>query len=162
MYSHFEILGHLNFQKHTVEGFVTILQASTARHRSVFWCIPARIAQMFPTVSNLPEAQTGHAVALSDLPSSNPASLDVHPSDTPPSEFPSSRTSKDGGFELEVQPVSDSTKASYPDFSSIRTFVIIATVACITTASSMSTGLLLVGLPRMALDLQLPDNLLLW
>ena len=43
-----------------------------------------------------------------------------------------------------------------------RTVTVIATLTGITTVSSFSTGLLTVGLPRMALDLNLASNLLLW
>ena len=40
--------------------------------------------------------------------------------------------------------------------------ILICTLAGITFVGSMSTGLLTIGLPRMATDLHLPDNLLLW
>ncbi|GFF61669.1 putative transporter [Aspergillus lentulus] len=40
--------------------------------------------------------------------------------------------------------------------------ILICTLAGITFVGSMSTGLLTIGLPRMANDLHLPDNLLLW
>ena len=43
-----------------------------------------------------------------------------------------------------------------------RTVAVIATLTGITTVSSFSTGLLTVGLPTMALDLNLASNLLLW
>ena len=43
-----------------------------------------------------------------------------------------------------------------------RTITIIATLTGTTVVSSFSNGLLTVGLPRMAPDLNLPANLLLW
>lgn len=47
-------------------------------------------------------------------------------------------------------------------FSRGRTVFVIATLTGITFASSMSTGILTIGLPRIAADMQLADNLLLW
>lgn len=43
-----------------------------------------------------------------------------------------------------------------------RTIIVIATLAGVTLVSSLSTGLLTVGIPRMALDVNLPEHLLLW
>lgn len=43
-----------------------------------------------------------------------------------------------------------------------RTVTVIGTLTGITLVSSFSTGLLTVGLPRMASDLALAKNLLLW
>lgn len=51
---------------------------------------------------------------------------------------------------------------SRPEMSRWRTTLTIATLSGLTTVSSMTTGLLVVALPRMALDLPLPDDLLLW
>lgn len=48
------------------------------------------------------------------------------------------------------------------ELSKGRTVTIIATLTGTTVVSSFSTGLLTVGLPRMAPDLNLPPNLLLW
>lgn len=49
-----------------------------------------------------------------------------------------------------------------PEQSMGQTVLLIATLTGITFASSISTGLLTIGLPRIAIDLQLADNLLLW
>jgi hypothetical protein len=49
-----------------------------------------------------------------------------------------------------------------PERSLVQTILLIATLTGITLASSISTGLLTIGLPRIATDLQLADNLLLW
>ena len=43
-----------------------------------------------------------------------------------------------------------------------RSIIVIAALTGINFLSSMSTGLLTVGLPRMAADVKLPANLLLW
>jgi hypothetical protein len=43
-----------------------------------------------------------------------------------------------------------------------RSIIVIAVLTGINFLSSMSTGLLTVGLPRMAVDVKLPANLLLW
>jgi hypothetical protein len=43
-----------------------------------------------------------------------------------------------------------------------RSIIVIAALTGINFLSSMSTGLLTVGLPRMAVDVKLPANLLLW
>ena len=50
-----------------------------------------------------------------------------------------------------------------PDpLSKIRTVALIGILTGVTIVSSFSTGLLTVGLPRMAPDLDMPSNLLLW
>jgi hypothetical protein len=43
-----------------------------------------------------------------------------------------------------------------------RSIIVIAALTGINFLSSMSTGLLTVGLPRMAVDVKLPAHLLLW
>ena len=48
------------------------------------------------------------------------------------------------------------------ELSMARTAVVIATLTGTTVVSSFSNGLLTVGLPRMAEDINLPANLLLW
>ena len=48
------------------------------------------------------------------------------------------------------------------DLSIARTAVVIATLTGTTVVSSFSNGLLTIGLPRMAKDVNLPANLLLW
>jgi hypothetical protein len=49
-----------------------------------------------------------------------------------------------------------------PDISRWQSTAIIATVACATMINAMLSGLLLVGLPTMAKDLNLDGGLLLW
>jgi len=46
--------------------------------------------------------------------------------------------------------------------SPFHTFVVILSLAGITFSASASTGLLTLGLPTIAKDLQLPDNLMIW
>lgn len=46
--------------------------------------------------------------------------------------------------------------------SRTRAVILIATLSGITFVGSMSGGLLTIGLPWIAADLNLPDNLLLW
>lgn len=48
------------------------------------------------------------------------------------------------------------------ELSAARTAVVIATLTGTTVVSSFSNGLLTIGLPRMAKDVNLPANLLLW
>lgn len=43
-----------------------------------------------------------------------------------------------------------------------RSIIVIVALTGVNFLSSMSTGLLTVGLPRMAVDVKLPANLLLW
>jgi hypothetical protein len=43
-----------------------------------------------------------------------------------------------------------------------RTMIAIATLSAVSFLSSLSTGLLTIGLPRMAKDIELPDYLLAW
>ena len=52
--------------------------------------------------------------------------------------------------------------AAAKDLSAARAAVVIATLTGTTVVSSFSNGLLTVGLPRMAKDVNLPANLLLW
>ena len=63
--------------------------------------------------------------------------------------------SSDGGFRL-------GPYEGPSPMSKTRTVVIIALLTGTTLVSSFSTGLLTVGLPSMAQDLDLPANLLLW
>ena len=60
--------------------------------------------------------------------------------------------------ELDQQLSADGSR----ELSKGRTITIIATLTGTTVVSSFSTGLLTVGLPKMAPDLDLPPNLLLW
>jgi hypothetical protein len=48
------------------------------------------------------------------------------------------------------------------DMSRTRATIIIATVASMTSMNSMLSGMLTVALPRIAKDLALKENLLLW
>ena len=48
------------------------------------------------------------------------------------------------------------------ELSVARTAIVIATLTGTTVVSSFSNGLLTIGLPRMAKDINLPANLLLW
>lgn len=43
-----------------------------------------------------------------------------------------------------------------------RTIIVIATLSAVNFLSSFSNGLLTIGLPRMALDIGLPDYLIAW
>jgi len=58
--------------------------------------------------------------------------------------------------------VLESAEAPTVVLSKARTVFVIATLTGITFTSSMSTGILNIGLPRIAMDLILPENLLLW
>jgi hypothetical protein len=53
-------------------------------------------------------------------------------------------------------------EAQHVGLSRVRAITLIATLTGITFVGSMSGGLLTIGLPWIAADLQLPDNLLLW
>jgi hypothetical protein len=48
------------------------------------------------------------------------------------------------------------------ELSPLHTFVVILSLAGITFSASVSTGLLTLGLPTIANDLQIPDNLMIW
>ena len=63
-----------------------------------------------------------------------------------------------GEVDLILRPDNHSTI----ELSKTRTAVIIATLTGTTIVSSFSNGLLTVGLPRMAKDVNLAANLLLW
>lgn len=60
------------------------------------------------------------------------------------------------------QPVLEDDEAPPRFLSRSRTVLVIATLTGVTFANSMSTGLLTVGLPRIAADLSLSEDLLLW
>lgn len=57
-----------------------------------------------------------------------------------------------------------STAAERPAhvLSKQRTIIAIATLSAVSFLSSLSTGLLTIGLPRMAVDIGLPDYLIAW
>ena len=57
-----------------------------------------------------------------------------------------------------ILPPSNGTR----ELSTLRAAVIIATLTGTTILSSFSNGLMTVGLPRIAKDIGLPSNLLLW
>lgn len=58
--------------------------------------------------------------------------------------------------------IPQSSAEDAPSYSIFRTSIIIAAIAGVTTTNSMTTGLLTVGLPKLAEDLNLPNHLLLW
>ncbi|KAI9688299.1 MAG: hypothetical protein M1820_010281 [Bogoriella megaspora] len=66
------------------------------------------------------------------------------------------------GEPTKVEQAEESIHNAQPELSLFKCILIIATLSGITTASSMTTGLLAVALPRMASDLHLSDGLLLW
>lgn len=66
------------------------------------------------------------------------------------------------GVQLQEELDQKITADANEQLSKGRKVTIIGTLTGITTASSFSTGLLTVGLPRMAQDLNLASNLLLW
>jgi hypothetical protein len=53
-------------------------------------------------------------------------------------------------------------ETTFPTLSKAETVLIISTLTGITAANSMSTGLFTIAIPRIAEDINLPDNLLLW
>lgn len=64
---------------------------------------------------------------------------------------------------IEVAPILP-TAAEGPAhvLSKERTIIVIATLSAVSFLSSISTGLLTIGLPRMAVDMGLPDYLIAW
>ncbi|KMU82387.1 efflux protein [Coccidioides immitis H538.4] len=76
---------------------------------------------------------------------------------------PVSRSSySDGSEEPLIGKVNDEGGFQYPRLSKIRSVLIIASLAGTNLSSSMSHGLITVGIPYIASDLRLPDHLLLW
>lgn len=59
-------------------------------------------------------------------------------------------------------PADSAYEAQDAVLSRTRAVILIATLTGITFVGSMSGGLLTIGLPWIAADLNLPDNLLLW
>lgn len=51
---------------------------------------------------------------------------------------------------------------SFPDLSVSRSVIIISVLTSVTAMTSMSTGILTVGLPAIAEDIGLSQDLLLW
>lgn len=70
--------------------------------------------------------------------------------------------SQSSGHAPKGQPVLEDDEAPPVILSRSRTVLVIATLTGVTLANSMSTGLLTVGLPRIAADLRLSEDLLLW
>ena len=52
--------------------------------------------------------------------------------------------------------------SAFPELSRLRTVVIIFSLTAVTFTSSMSTGLVTIGIPQIASDLHLADHLILW
>ena len=52
--------------------------------------------------------------------------------------------------------------SAFPELSRLRTVMIIFSLTAVTFTSSMSTGLVTIGIPRIASDLHLADHLILW
>lgn len=63
---------------------------------------------------------------------------------------------------LQREPDEQAIQSNTEEMSRGRLIVIVGVLFGITTVGSFSTGLLTVGLPRMATDLQLAGNLLIW
>ena len=67
--------------------------------------------------------------------------------------------------QLEAESAQSPEGASHgdpPHPTTRRIVVVIVTLTAITATSSMSTGLVTIGIPRIAHDLQLPESLILW
>ncbi|KAF2141290.1 uncharacterized protein K452DRAFT_272011 [Aplosporella prunicola CBS 121167] len=71
-------------------------------------------------------------------------------------------TSEAAGAVEERSEGSTTTTEDAPSYSILRCSVIFAALTGVTTASSLTTGLLAVALPKMAADLEIPNSLLLW
>lgn len=56
----------------------------------------------------------------------------------------------------------DGGRSSHPRLSRARSTIIILGLTGVTFLSCVSNGLLVVGLPEIAFDLELPDHLLFW
>ncbi len=59
-------------------------------------------------------------------------------------------------------PLSEASVTVIPDLSVLQTVIIYFTLTGITLASSMTPGLLAIALPRMATDVHLRNDILLW
>lgn len=63
---------------------------------------------------------------------------------------------------IEVTPILPTVVEGPAQISKERTSIVIATLSAVSFLSSLSTGLLTIGLPRMAVDIGLPDYLIAW
>ena len=68
---------------------------------------------------------------------------------------------QDGQF-LETTPLESASTDIHSSLSMGRTILLISTLTATVFAGSMNTGVTTVGLPQLRIDLQLPNNLLLW
>lgn len=68
----------------------------------------------------------------------------------------------DVDVDVESSSTRSESKIDYPSLSKRRSAVVFLSLTGITTASSLTTGLLTVALPKMAEDLGLSQNILLW
>jgi hypothetical protein len=61
-----------------------------------------------------------------------------------------------------VPPANTVTSEAIQNPTKATTTIVLVTVVCVTMVSSLLAGLVVVGLPTMAEDLDIPPNLLLW
>ena len=104
----------------------------------------------------IPMAQTSALITLTHLSDHERTPATREPSESSVSHYTEA---------TENQSRQDEGQASAPEnaeLSLVRAVIVIGTLTGITVASSMGSGLLTVGLPRMAKDLDLPNHLLLW
>lgn len=63
---------------------------------------------------------------------------------------------------IEVTPILPTVVEGPARISKERSIIVIATLSAVSFLSSLSTGLLTIGLPRMAVDIGLQDYLIAW
>ena len=61
-----------------------------------------------------------------------------------------------------VVPLEAISSPLYPELSKARSILIIMLLFCVTTFTTAGGGLVMIGIPTIARDLQIPKNLLLW
>jgi hypothetical protein len=97
-------------------------------------------------------SKSAHVNAPLQHPETNPRGLE-----TSPAQGQSRNQLVEEQFILE-----NVSEATFLALSKTETVLIIFTLTGITFANSMSTGLFTIGIPRIAVDIKLPENLLLW
>lgn len=92
-----------------------------------------------------------------------PAIMELQPRSSDASGLPAAKLPAAAESTTKSSPnASDAPPHQDTGLSALRAGIIAAAVTGILVASSMTTGLLTVALPKMATDLDIPEHLLLW
>ena len=136
-------------------------QVQVTQSHIAFQSFQSSMAQILSAIEHLPkDGRIGHArsIPLQDFSARSP---------TPQSASIAARSSNDDDRAMVAVPPAAPvvvTEASRTQkfLPKSRAVIVIATLSGVSLLSSVSTGILTIGLPRMAIDVGLEEHLLLW